>query len=138
MTNNGKEILSASLWLLLAVVLFAAHNHADYLLQAYQHGWNTWLDLHGRAPKWGLWDFIPHDAWHIVQSVRNQSLFVAIPVAWVAAANLAMQWTKGNAYWPMVADKYGRFHAWPGIVIGLLLYAATRAAAFTLVYEILN
>lgn len=137
MTNNHAEILRASLWLTVAILLFAAHNHADYLLQAYQHGWNTWLDLGGRAPKWGLWDFIPHDAWHIVQSVRNQSLFVAIPAAWVGLANLAMC-RRHVWYVPTVADKYGRFHAWPGIVVGLVLYAATRAAAFTLAYEILN
>jgi hypothetical protein len=57
--------------LLFALLIFAVANTADYLLQAYQHGWPAFFALSADAPKWGIFDFIPHDSWHIAQWSRN-------------------------------------------------------------------
>ena len=85
------------------------YNHADYLWQGEMHGWTTWLDLTARAPKWGLWDFIPHDAWHAVQSIKNHSLLFGAPC--------------------LVLSTDKRF--W-GFVILIAGYSLTRAIGFTL------
>jgi len=63
---------------LIITSLFVVSHHADYLLQAYQHGWKTWYTLKADAPKWGMFDFIPHDSWHVVQWVRNNTLVLAV------------------------------------------------------------
>lgn len=68
-------------YLIFSFICFAISCHFDYLLQAYQHGWKTYVDLSHRNPKWGMWDFIPHDLWHIVQFGRNQLLLIGCILA---------------------------------------------------------
>lgn len=97
------------LLLIPGILLLLAYNHADYLWQGEMHGWKTWLDLTRRAPKWGFWDFIPHDAWHIVQTIKNHSLLLGAPLVVVAF---------DNPIW--------------GFVVLLASYAVTRAIGFTL------
>lgn len=64
--------------LYVAVASMIIHVHADYLLQAYQHGWPTYWRLFAGARKWAWWlDWIPHDSWHAVQMVRNLTAFIA-------------------------------------------------------------
>lgn len=66
--------------LLVGVAISIVSNFADYQLQAEQHNWDglMWERYH-RAPKWGMWDFVPHDGYHIAQTVRN-TLMLAMPV----------------------------------------------------------
>jgi hypothetical protein len=65
----------------IAVIFFLIHNHADFLLQAYQHGWKTYWKLYALAPKWDWWlDWIPHDSWHIVQWIRNASVIAGTAI----------------------------------------------------------
>jgi hypothetical protein len=113
-----------------AAFLFLVNAYADYEYQASMHGWNALLDLSHRAPKWGLFDFIPHDAWHLVQSIRNQSAIAATACAAIPLFILA-----GEIPWL----NRRRSLLLAGMVIGcLLLYGAARAVGFTLVYEVLN
>lgn len=118
------------LFFLAAVLLFLMHNHADYLLQAYQHGWETWWDLHGRAVSWPWYlDVLPRDNWHLVQTIRNQSVIAASMIGAVSMASLIddnMRYPKSMWHVLMVA-------ATP-----FALYAITRAIAFSLIYAIMN
>jgi len=76
------------IYAILAVVLLAC-NHLDFLLQAYQWKWPTWWTLNPGGKKWGLFDFIPHDSWHVVFWLRNSTIaagaflaVAAVPTAW--------------------------------------------------------
>lgn len=116
--------------LAVAFVLYLVNAYADYEYQASLHGWNALLDLSYRAPKWGWLDFLPHDGWHIVQSIRNHSVIIATALAAIPLFVLAseIRWLKTRIA--------GVFAA---MVIGcLLLYGAARALGFTLVYEVMQ
>ena len=105
-----KEVrITPAFWI--GVLLLLLYNHADYLWQGEMHGWKTWLDLTYRAPKWGFFDFIPHDLWHVVQSIKNHSLLVGSPLVF-----------------------YGFESPSPSLKLlaVLIVYAVTRAAGFTL------
>lgn len=65
----------------LAAVTLAAAATADFLLQAKQHSWNTFWTLNASAAKWGVFDFIPHDSWHLVQFARNRFLILGVALA---------------------------------------------------------
>lgn len=123
--KNWKILLS------LAIVLFLLQAHADYLYQASLWKWWTWLDLTSRAPHWPWYaDWVPHDAWHIVQTVRNHAALIAAALAYRCAYRVYI----GFPAWAM-----RRLPAMPAqILIMLACYAVTRAVAFTLVYELMN
>ena len=130
----------------IVIALLSLHASADYLLQAYQHGWSTWWDLHGRAAAWPWYlDFLPRDAWHLVQSVRNHSVILAVALL---ARTLYRQHAAERFLW-------SRFGTWiPGnsltsvrgrivwlcaeMLAPLALYGATRAVFFSVVKALLN
>jgi len=69
-------------------------NFADYQLQADAHGWKGLMWEQGyRAPKWGVFDFIPHDGYHITQWFRN-ILMLGLPVAIFLMADEWKWWHK--------------------------------------------
>lgn len=120
-------------WLILALLLFILANHADYLMQAYQHGWWTWLDLSARAPKWGMFDFIPHDAWHIVQVLENLCRMLGAVASYfafrMAGALVFPMHVYSQKLWLRRAVV---FTAW------ILPYVLTRGIAFSLAYKLAN
>lgn len=150
--------------LVIAIALMLIHAHADYLLQAYQHGWATWLDLHGRAMKWPWYlDLLPRDPWHLVQSVRNMS--VIISVALVLRITYRYSWEGQFALTRVGRELYKAIHTtqrwmwshrlpcgtagtgqkywniiWFVIELGipLLLYGVTRGIGFSLAYAVMN
>jgi hypothetical protein len=150
--------------LVVAVLLLLVHAHADYLLQAYQHGWATWLDLHGRAMKWPWYlDVIPRDLWHLVQTVRNMSVIIAVVL--VLQVTNRTNWEGrfactrvGLAVFFAILNTLGwmwrhhipsgdagtRHKIWGAIWfllelgIVLALYGVTRAAGFSVVYAVMN
>jgi len=116
--------------LLVGFALMLAHNHADYLLQAYQHGWATWWDLHGRAADWPWYlDVLPRDAWHGVQNMRNHTIIVASALIYAECEAYAF-WTMNLRYW------WHRFAL--SLFVTLLCYGLARAVAFSLVKAIMN
>jgi len=143
-----------------ALVLFLVHAHADYILQAYQHGWWTWWDLHGRAAAWSWYlDVLPRDAWHLVQSIRNHTVIFATLFAVVSVSRKSFRfspigtWMEKNMALRM-ANLLARkdpmrifsIHAtimttlWvlQQTVIAELLYGVTRAIAFSIPKAIWN
>lgn len=92
--------------IIIGMVLWAIRQFTDFIYQTDQHEWWTvtqeptkrswwyrWIPLRmdkvdgvyecvewrlriPRGKKWGFWDFIPHDPWHINQWVRNTSGWV--------------------------------------------------------------
>lgn len=80
-------------------LLLVAH-HADYLLQAYHWSWNyAWWDLDPTAAKWGFWDFIPHDSWHIVQSIFHLTFFTGGALSALAALSFLLDSGRVDAKW---------------------------------------
>lgn len=128
----------ATQYLLASIALFLLAGYADYELQAFQHGWNSFLDLSARAPKWGMLDFIPHDAWHIAQWLRN--------LAMICAPIFVMRWyartfnTLGQpTYWRTGWKAWMEYHrAWMIFVAVLALYAMTRGLTFSLLYHVMR
>ncbi len=114
-------------WLLFAVLLMLIANAADYFYQADMHGWFNPLWENGvRAAKWGMWDWIPHDPWHIAQWLRNLCMLMG-PLS--------------LTYW--VLTGVWDFHLpptrmWQTPVYILALYALTRGATFSLFYKLWN
>lgn len=117
------------IWLITAFVLFAVANAADYFYQADMHGWVNPLWENGvRAAKWGFWDFIPHDPWHIAQWLRNFGLLLGAPFGVAAIA----RWLN---------PKFRPFRWYQQairMVAMLALYALTRGLTFSLLYKVLN
>jgi hypothetical protein len=131
-----------------AFILLLLFNHTDYLYQASLWKWWTWIDLTARAPHWPWYaDWIPHDAWHIVQTIRNHTGIIG--------AGMVIFYTREVIVttWAMPGDELSRafetssmkMHlSIPGphwiqeLAILLLTYAATRAIAFTLPLELMN
>lgn len=150
-----------------AFILFLLHNHADYLYQASLWEWWTWIDLTGRAPHWPWYaDWIPHDAWHIVQSIRNHAGLIAAAAFMYAItqwmhANFKLAHKAWYEAYQQARFSTGRYptnpkdHR-PGYLIVklylmiplpvwvvhtialLMLYGITRAIAFTLPLELFN
>jgi hypothetical protein len=106
--------MSFEIVLIILFLQLLAH-HSDYLLQAYQHKWITYIDLSHRAKKWDFFDFIPHDMWHFVQSIRNMSISLA----------------------PLLCGIFSDTIPY-AIVLHFLFYAIGRAIGFTFVYYCLN
>lgn len=121
-------------YIITAAVLLLIYNHADYLYQASIWKWWTWLPLDRSGAKWGLFDFIPHDSWHIVQFIRNHAALIG------GGFGMAAGW---SIYWwhlhpnPRSVDAGAWMHPF-AIAIMLVIYAATRAIAFTLPLELMN
>ncbi len=61
-----------------ALILFTLHAHYDFLFQAEAWGWKSYADLSIRSPKWGLWDWIPHDWFHLIQVLKNLCGLLAV------------------------------------------------------------
>ncbi|MBI5646676.1 MAG: hypothetical protein HY962_07065 [Ignavibacteriae bacterium] len=60
--------------IIIGFVLLALGSFSDYELQAFQHGWQPTglVDMAYRAPHWPWYaDWIPHDGWHVVQTIHN-------------------------------------------------------------------
>lgn len=117
------------IYLSIGIALMLLWNHADYLYQASLWKWWTWLPLDRTAAKWGIFDFIPHDSWHVVQSVRNHAGLVA---AWalfdVGRIMPYVMRFRRPAHWAMAFS----------LAVILIAYALTRAVAFTLPLELMN
>ncbi|HOJ04087.1 MAG TPA: hypothetical protein PK916_08790 [Bacteroidota bacterium] len=101
-------------WFWIGVLLMALYNHADFLWQAEMHVWPAWLDLTHRAPHWPWYlDWIPHDGWHVVQSIKNHAALLGSALVF-----------------------YGTVHRWRSpwweLVAVLLVYGLTRFLCFTL------
>lgn len=144
------------LWWMMAIafVLFLIHAHADYLLQAYQHGWWTWWDLHGRAAEWPWYlDILPRDDWHLVQSVRNHTVIFATLFTVMSISGVSFRSSETGTWLRMqvalpVANKLARNDpmavfgiydvvmtaAWflHQLIIAELLYGISRAIAFSI------
>lgn len=99
-------------WFWIGALLLLLYNHADFLYQAAIWKWPAWLDLSYRAPKWGFWDFMPHDGWHIVQFVKNHSMLIGAPGIF-----------------------YGTRHPYSGpwieFAVVVIVYSITRAMGFS-------
>lgn len=82
-----------------------------------------------RGKKWGFWDFIPHDRWHYVQSIRNTSKWVGFTVLgyW---SNIMLL-----AAFPTLGDTELVFCM---IAVAGTIYAIMRGVYFTLAKEILS
>jgi hypothetical protein len=128
-------------YFILASVLFLVANYCDFELQAFQHGWNALLDLSARSPKWGIFDFIPHDLWHIIQWLRNLTM--------IAGTTLAIK----SFWWVLHVFSYSdyvcmspaKWKNWAcdhkyivGFVSAIVLYVVTRGVGFSLMYKLLN
>jgi len=104
---------------IITTVLLMIYQITDYELQANEHSWpsllthpaNKWWSMKFRAAKWGLFDFMPHDCWHIIQLARNWS---------VIASALIVQPT------------------WISVGIYIVIYAVTRFIGFTIPRKILQ
>lgn len=140
-------------FLALAFIVFLIHAHADYLMQAYQHGWWTWWDLHGRAATWPWYlDVLPRDAWHLVQSIRNHTELFAVLFAAGSISRHSFRCSAPGKWLHMkvalpVANRLARkdpmrvFSVYTAImtilwlleqaIIAELLYGAGRAIAFS-------
>lgn len=98
--------------ILVSVVLLLASHVADWQLQCEQHGWKgLWWKNGNRAPRiaWYI-EWLPRDAWHIAQVLRNWGQLAACIIM--------------GLYWPFV-DWY-----FPPAFVAL--YAITRGIGFTL------
>lgn len=118
--------------LIAGALLLLVQAHADYLYQASLWEWWTWLDLTGRAPHWPWYaDWIPHDAWHIVQSVRNHAALIGAALVFggicFALPGKVVKPLRPRLRWVLLC-----------LAVMLAVYAVTRAIGFTLVYEIMN
>ena len=121
---------STTMTLFLALLLLLLQAHADYLYQASLWEWWTWIDLTSRAPHWPWYaDWIPHDAWHIVQTVRNHAALIGAAFAYEAAQRLYCKYVSCRPGWQLTAASLAGM---------LVAYALTRAVGFTLVYELMN
>jgi hypothetical protein len=115
-------------YLIIAIALFLTANVADYFVQADAWGWVNPLWENGyRAVKWGMWDFIPHDPWHIAQFVRNTGLVLA-----VVCIKESLHY---RAIVPIYRLGQGLF---PEILYTFAFYALTRGLGFSLLREVLN
>ena len=129
--------------LVIAVVLMLIHAHADYLLQAYQHGWWTWLDLHGRAAAWPWYlDIFPRDLWHLVQSIRNHSVILGSILAMFGLYQIYIyRWfiAESEMYRIRFSPALRATVRW-AVIIGTpeLIYGLTRAVGFSLVKALWN
>jgi len=66
-----------------ALMVLVVANVADYLRQADDHGWTNPVWTNGRrAPKWGLFDFIPHDEYHVSQTIARWGMVIGSILAW--------------------------------------------------------
>ena len=93
-------------------------NYADYFYQADIHGWNNPLWVNGtRAPKWGIFDFLPHDGWHICQTISRAGLVYGSILIWEGMEEY--DW-----YWKLLA------------VVGV--NALTRGIGFSATYKVLK
>jgi len=118
--------------LIAGLLLFLLANFADYQLQAEQHGWNGLLwERYERAPHWpDPFDAIPHDAWHVAQTIRNTFDKIAAVMIFGAAWLFAEDWMK---------RRYPFVWLWGvGFIAMFAVYAITRGIAFSLVYRVLN
>jgi len=100
------------------VAMLIISNYADYYYQADMHGWQNPLWVNGaRAPKWGVFDFIPHDGWHIAQTISRAGLVYGSLLLWDSMDGLAWYWR----------------------IVGVLgINALTRGIGFSLTYKLLN
>lgn len=135
---------------LVATALLLLAGWADYELQAFQHGWAPTgvADMSWRAPKWicqvfGVsvsLDFIPHDPWHIAQSIRNIGM-IAGPmciVFWYARS--FPERAPGHPYFwqPRFSAFMFRYRYYLVFAAAFALHAVTRGVTFSLLYRILN
>jgi Leu/Phe-tRNA-protein transferase len=134
---------SAIAFFIASAVLMLVHNHADYLLQAYQHGWWTWLDLHGRAAPWPWYlDVLPRDLWHLVQSIRNHSAILGAALALVGCYHVYIhRWFIGESEMnrrrlPGAVKAMVRW----ALIFGTpeLIYGLSRAVSFSLAKALWN
>lgn len=117
-----SRYLNAFLWVALA--LFLISNAADYFYQADIFGWYNPLWTNGvRAPKWGDWDWFPHDAWHIAQWLRNLLL-------------LAGGCVTSGVYCP-ANRRHWKYWVTTGL-LAIALYLITRGLTFSLMLKIWN
>lgn len=90
--TNPRINHNPHIWLImlaLALILLSLAQAADYFYQADLHGWYNPLWVNGtRAPKWGWLDFIPHDGWHIAQTLRNFGDAAGVTLACIAISSL--------------------------------------------------
>ncbi len=126
-----KEIVTLSV---IGFVLFLIANFADYQLQAEQHGWNGLLwERYHRADKWpDPFDWIPHDAWHVAQTVRNTFDKIAAVLVFTGFVTLVDPFLR--------RIKLDRTVLWWTLSIAgmFLLYAIARGLAFSLPYRLFN
>ena len=124
--------------LTLGFVLMLVHNHADYLMQAYQHEWATWWDLHGRAIAWPWYlDVLPRDNWHLVQFIRNHTAIIATYAFAVGLSTVGVDMLYDLRSQKISCWILKHWYAVNFFVI-LALYGITRAVAFSLVKQLLN
>ena len=110
--------------LICGVALLLCANHADYLYQANLFKWWTWLPLVKTGAKWGLWDFIPHDSWHLVQFVRNTAGVLGLSLLGSYGRTISFTGKLWVAMFVLPA------------AAALVGYALTRAVGFTLILEL--
>lgn len=116
--------------ILLAILFLALAQAADYLYQADMHGWTNPLWANGyRAPKWGAWDWIPHDGWHWAQTVRNfgDCTGVAIAALWLQTSLVYLTHSIGSVWLVVVC-----------LAVSLAIRAALRGLFFSLPYRYLK
>jgi len=129
--------------LVTALLLMLIHAHADYLLQAYQHGWWTWLDLHGRAAAWPWYlDVLPRDLWHLVQAIRNHSVILGTIFTMLGLYEIYIyRWfiMESEMHRKRLSAVLKTVVRW-AIIIGTpeLLYGLTRAVGFSIVKALWN
>jgi len=122
------------IYLLVGLVLFLLSNFADYQLQAEQHNWNGLMwERYERAEKWpDPWDAIPHDAWHVAQTVRNTCDKIAAVFAFVAVMAFLNDEKRASRNWSIWVQMPIAF------IVMFIVYALSRGAAFSLPYRLWN
>lgn len=91
-----QMIYSAWPHLIVSLMVLTIGHAADYLFQADAWGWENPVWKNGyRAPKWGMWDFIPHDPLHIAQQIRNLSWIIGVFI--ISRLDLHWMWALNTA-----------------------------------------
>lgn len=123
--------------IVIAIILLAAAQAADYFYQADLHGWVNPLWKNGRRWKtdnpdktWPEWlDWLPHDGWHWAQVVRNFGDAVGVA--------LAVLWLSGQS-WPLLYTLGETGHTLICLALSLAIRAALRGLFFGGMYRYLR
>ena len=109
----------------LSLILLSAAQAADYLYQADIHGWTNpvWVNGTRAKKKWGMWDWIPHDGWHIAQTIKNTCDIAGAVLLFIEVNYYTHVWFNTG---------YGLWHILLCLVVCFAIRALPRVLFFSL------